>query len=168
MPGIIVGVDGSAHSQWALQWAMNEAAARHAPLTVVSVHHGKAISYTEGDLNLDQAAEELQALVDMAVSRRPGPELPVTVAAIAGSPAAELIGAARDADLLVVGSRGRDGLGRRGLGSVSSQAASEARCPVVIIFGPSVARLRAVRAAVSWTDTRRLPPLAAPAAASQP
>ena len=38
MPGIIVGVDGSGHSQRALEWAMKEAAMRHAPLTVLTVH----------------------------------------------------------------------------------------------------------------------------------
>ena len=37
MPGIIVGVDGSGHSQRALEWAMKEAAIRHAPLTVLTV-----------------------------------------------------------------------------------------------------------------------------------
>jgi nucleotide-binding universal stress UspA family protein len=35
MPGIIVGIDGSGHSRRALQWAVGEAAARPAPLTVV-------------------------------------------------------------------------------------------------------------------------------------
>ena len=38
MPGIIVGVDGSGHSQRALEWAMKEATLRHAPLTVLTVH----------------------------------------------------------------------------------------------------------------------------------
>ena len=38
MPGIIVGVDGSGHSRLALEWAMKEAALRHAPLTVLTVH----------------------------------------------------------------------------------------------------------------------------------
>ena len=37
MPGIIVGVDGSGHSQRALEWAMKEAAVRHLPLTVLTV-----------------------------------------------------------------------------------------------------------------------------------
>ena len=37
MPGIIVGVDGSDHSGHALRWAMQEAARRHAPLTVMTV-----------------------------------------------------------------------------------------------------------------------------------
>ena len=38
MPGIVVGVDGSGHSRAALEWAVREAAVRHAPLTVVTVH----------------------------------------------------------------------------------------------------------------------------------
>ena len=38
MSGILVGVDGSGHSQRALEWAMHEAAIRHVPLTVLTVH----------------------------------------------------------------------------------------------------------------------------------
>lgn len=38
MPGIIVGIDGSAHSRQALEWAVNEASAGHAPLTVLTVN----------------------------------------------------------------------------------------------------------------------------------
>src|SRR5580693_901661 len=38
MPGIVVGVDGSPNSEHALDWAMRQAAAQHAPLTVVAVH----------------------------------------------------------------------------------------------------------------------------------
>jgi nucleotide-binding universal stress UspA family protein len=147
VPGIIVGVDGSAHSQWALDWAMGEAVSRHAPVTALSVHHQRMVTYTEGDLNLDQAVEEVQALVAKAASHRLGRVPAVTVRVIVGSPAAELIGASRDAGLLVVGSRGNGGLGRRGLGSVSSRVADEARCPVVIISQSSSTRLRARSAA---------------------
>ena len=45
-------------------------------------------------------------------------------------------GAGCYADLLVVGSRGSGGLGQLGVGSVSSQVACDAPCPVVIIFQP--------------------------------
>ena len=38
MSGIIVGVDGSEHSLKALRWALIEAAAHHAPVTVMTVH----------------------------------------------------------------------------------------------------------------------------------
>ena len=114
MPGIIVGVDGSSHSRRALRWALSEAAARHAPLTVLSVRDERTVTCTTGDLNQDQAAEEVQALVDQTVNSPSGPAPPVTVQVIPGSPAAELIDAGHDADLLVVGSRGSGGLGRRG------------------------------------------------------
>ena len=62
----------------------------------------------------NQAAEEVQALVDQIVNSQSRPAPPVAVQVIPGSPAAELIDAGHDADLLVVGSRGRGGLGRRG------------------------------------------------------
>lgn len=41
MSGIIVGIDGSSHSQVALEWAMREAVIRRVPLTVSSqvAHH---------------------------------------------------------------------------------------------------------------------------------
>lgn len=38
MPGIVVGVDGSPNSERALDWAMRQAAAVHAPLAVIAVH----------------------------------------------------------------------------------------------------------------------------------
>ena len=56
MPGIIVGVDGSSQSRRALQWALSEAAARHAPLTVLSVRDDGVVTCTAGDLTQDQAA----------------------------------------------------------------------------------------------------------------
>ena len=86
MPGIIVGVDGSSHSRRALQWALSEAAARHAPLTVLSVRDERAVTCTAGDLTQDQAPEEVQALVDQAVNSQSGPAPPVTVQVIPGSP----------------------------------------------------------------------------------
>jgi nucleotide-binding universal stress UspA family protein len=38
MSGIVVGIDGSAHSRRALEWAMREAAIRRVPVTVITVH----------------------------------------------------------------------------------------------------------------------------------
>jgi nucleotide-binding universal stress UspA family protein len=51
MSGIVVGVDGSPHSERALVWALNEAAIRQVPLTVLAVHQavvgywGAAVAY---------------------------------------------------------------------------------------------------------------------------
>ena len=140
MPGIIVGVDGSEHSRWALQWAMNEAVARHAALTVLNVQYPGATASPEDELNRERTAQKMRVLVDKAVSTLPGPVPPVTVRVIPGSPAAELIGAGRDADLMVVGLRGSGGSGRPGPGSVSSEVAHDAPCPVVILLQPWTAR----------------------------
>ena len=57
----------------------------------------------------------------------------MTVEAISGLPADELIRASQDADLIVVGSRGTGGFARLLLGSVGSQVACHAHCPAVII-----------------------------------
>ena len=78
------------------------------------MRHETAVTCTAGDLTQDQAVEEVQELVDQAVSSQSGRAPPVTVQVIPGSPAAELLGAGHGADLLVVGSRGSGGLGRRG------------------------------------------------------
>ena len=138
MPGIIVGVDGSEHSQLALDWALREASLRHSPLTVISVHpalasYWGAAIYPDGLMDMEQAQQEVQVLTEKAVTRLDGPPPPVTVRVTPGSPATELISAAHDADLLVVGCRGIGGFARLMLGSVSSQVARHARCPVVII-----------------------------------
>jgi len=138
MPGIIVGVDGSEHSQLALDWAVQEASLRHAPLTVISVlpamtSYWGAVPYVDTGLDIEQVQHEVQMLTDKAVGRLAGPPPTVTVQVTCGSPATELIGAAHDAGLLVVGSRGSGGFTRLMLGSVSSQVAHHAPCPVVVV-----------------------------------
>jgi nucleotide-binding universal stress UspA family protein len=139
MPGIIVGIDGSTCSRQALEWAVSEAAVRHAPLTVLIVHQALA-SYWGGPVPADQdltsrareaAQEETDSVLEKAGEEAQPPS--VTVRAIIGVPAEELLRAAEDADLLVVGSRGAGGFKRLLLGSVSSQVTHHAHCPVVVI-----------------------------------
>jgi nucleotide-binding universal stress UspA family protein len=140
MPGIVVGIDGSAHSHRALDWAVKEAALRHTPLTVVTVYRtvvgygGGAVDYP-GDQALSgqtrKAAEEATAKT-LAEAGDQRPEQ-VTVEAVSGIPAEELVHASKDADMIVVGSRGTGGFSRLLLGSVSSQVAHHAHCPVVVI-----------------------------------
>ena len=140
MPGIIVGIDGSDHSGQALEWAMNEAAIRHAPLTVITVHpviagfSGRAVGYPTDEALADKARKTAQEEVDKTLARLggPGPET-LTVQGISGFPAEVLITAGRDADMIVVGSRGSGGFSRLLLGSVSSQVTHHAQCPVVVI-----------------------------------
>jgi nucleotide-binding universal stress UspA family protein len=141
MPGIIVGIDGSAHSRHALEWAVNEAALRRSPLTVVTVHQAVAGYYTSpvpypGDQGLtDQARETAQKETDDVLGKFGEGSRPpsVTVQAMSGLPAEELLKASADADMIVVGSRGAGGFARLLLGSVSTQLTHHARCPVVLI-----------------------------------
>lgn len=140
MPGIIVGVDGSDHSLRALDWALREAQLRSAPLTVVTVNpalvsYWGAVTYPEGKLDQEQAHQEVQAALDKALSSLTGTPPQVTIKVTPGSPATELLEAAQDADMVVVGSRGSGGFSRLMLGSVSTQVAHHATCPVVVIPG---------------------------------
>lgn len=141
MAGIVVGADGSDNSQRALDWAMREAAAHQAPLTVLAVHEVATNQWTghrmvlEADEPLlEQTRQAAEEAVTKTAAQLGQPQPPsVTVKAVSGVPAQELIGASRDADLLVVGSRGSGGFARLLLGSVSTQMVHHAHCPVVVV-----------------------------------
>jgi nucleotide-binding universal stress UspA family protein len=140
MAGIIVGIDGSGHSACALRWAMKEATLRDAPLTVLTVHDiavgywATGIAYSEDHAAAEHARQLAQKEVHQVLAglHEAGPES-VLVTAVSGIPAEELIRASRDADLLVLGSRGAGGFARLLMGSTSAQVARHAHCPVVII-----------------------------------
>jgi nucleotide-binding universal stress UspA family protein len=142
MPGIIVGIDGSAHSRHVLEWAIREAAIRRAPLTVLTVQQtvagfmGTAAVPFPGDQTLaEDARKAAQAETDEVLDRLGDESRPpqVTVQAVNGLPAEVLLNAAVDADMIVVGSRGAGGFRKLLLGSVSSQVTHHAHCPVVVI-----------------------------------
>jgi nucleotide-binding universal stress UspA family protein len=141
MSGITVGIDGSEHSVRALEWAAKEAAVRHAPLTVITVHLVPQSGWTGNPIKLPQdaedAAKERQAAEEMTakVTSQLGEAQPasVTVRAVIGFPSTELIEASRKADVLVVGSRGAGGFAKLVAGSVSSQVVHHAHCPVVVV-----------------------------------
>src|ERR1700722_8324434 len=142
MPGIVVGVDGSEHSHRALEWAVREAALRQAALTVLTVNQAVAGTFTgnavpyPGDPELARSAQDaakretLGVLGAVSADARPPA---VTVYAMTGLPAEELIQASRYAELVVVGSRGAGVLRRLTMRSVSTRVSRHARCPVVVI-----------------------------------
>lgn len=140
MPGIIVGVDGSGHSQRALEWAMKEAAMRHAPLTILTVHpaivgYFGGVVTSAGDLDLTeqtQAAVKVEADRVLAALDGPHPES-VTVKAVHGFPVEELVSASKGADIVVLGSRGVGGFSRMLMGSTAGLVVQHAYCPVLII-----------------------------------
>jgi nucleotide-binding universal stress UspA family protein len=140
MPGIIVGVDGSGHSQRALDWAMHEAAIRHVPLTALAVHpaivgyFGGVVASPE-DLELtEQIGAAVKAEADKVLAGLDGPHPEsVTVKAVHGFPVEELVEASKGADMVVLGSRGVGGFTRMLLGSTAGLVVQHAHCPVLII-----------------------------------
>jgi nucleotide-binding universal stress UspA family protein len=146
MPGIVVGVDGSANARYALEWAVSEAAVKNAPLTVLTVNEvaasfwtGQPITVPADEVFLETARKEATELTDKAVAEL-GESRPasVTVKAVNGFAADELVEVSRDADLLVVGARGgahfHGGMASHSpIGSISHKVLHRAECPVVVV-----------------------------------
>jgi nucleotide-binding universal stress UspA family protein len=140
MPGIVVGIDSSSHSLAALEWAMREAAVHDAPLTVVTVEVVAASGWGgsqvyAADYELRDKAQKAAEEAVAAATQKLGDGAPksVTVKAVLGQPAEQMLEAAQDADHLILGRRGSGGFNRLILGSVSSQVAHHATCPVTIV-----------------------------------
>lgn len=148
MSGIIVGVDGSANARHALKWAVKEAAVKHEPLTVVTVNQVAASFWTHQPVTvpadqalLEKARQAATDLVNEAVGELGGSgTVSVTVRAINGFAADELIDASRNADLVVVGARGGAQSGglayHMPLGSISSKVLHHSHCPVAVVPAP--------------------------------
>lgn len=141
---IVVGVDHSAGAKAALRFALAEAQLRGAKLRAVHVWQfgfvgapglEGAFPAPGADLSdLHHAAEAaLEATLAEALPEASAGEIERRV--VEGTAAALLVEESRDAELLVVGSRGHRGFAGLLLGSVSQQAAQHAACPVVIVRG---------------------------------
>jgi nucleotide-binding universal stress UspA family protein len=113
---IVVAVDGSEHADRALRWAAEEASLEHRRLVVVTAGEDP------GSIPVDAAA----------VARRLHSDLSVETLCVAGDPRDALIDLAKQAHLLVIGSRGRGPLSSLLLGSVSAAVSAQAACPVVV------------------------------------
>lgn len=151
MQRIVVGVDGSDESKNALAWAAEEAKLRQAELEVVYAYEytpawqlygyeGVSVAQMDAIAAEDEAAQErAQELAGELVEQLVhdlGPVEGVTVTPVAITDrraAAALVARSENADMLVVGSRGRGGFSGLLLGSVSQQCAAHAHCPVTII-----------------------------------
>lgn len=140
MDTIVVGVDTSEAADAALAWALREAADRDGRVIALLAYdylnqpHGSDNpdfdpDFTESDARrvLDQVVARVRGSVEDAaatvdVEPRVALDLPVRA----------LLDASSEADLVVVGSRGRGGFKGLLLGSVSQQVVAHASCPVVV------------------------------------
>ncbi len=139
--GIVVGYDGSPGSRLALAWAAETARVQDKHLTIVhSVNVAAVPAYPAMDLGqLEPAlAHAAKTLVDDGAVRAAETldASQVETQYWLGSPAAQLVDASKEADLVVVGSRGRGRVLAGLLGSTSYAVAAHAKCPVVVVRGP--------------------------------
>ncbi|MEX2290515.1 MAG: universal stress protein [Mycobacteriales bacterium] len=123
---VVVGVDGSQASLRALSWAVPQARSSGATLVPLSVRGG-------GGESADEAERATLRAAALAAGSGQDPQVPVEPRVRHGNVSHELIAAAADVDLLVIGSRGRGGFASLLLGSTSSQVAGHASRPVVVV-----------------------------------
>lgn len=129
-PLIVVGVDGSESSRYALRWAARQAECAGAEVSAVMAWRLPEIyAYEPRDYEAE-ARSALDVVVEETLGSDPG--IPVVTRVVAGDAAPVLIDASRDAELLVVGSHGHGGFRGMMLGSVSQHCVSHAHCPVVV------------------------------------
>jgi nucleotide-binding universal stress UspA family protein len=147
---VVVGLDESPEAEAALTFALREATRRGVELRVVTAvpiveywipkHWPAAWGATRADA-IEQVVRLAQADTESTVARvrsalvgdPSAAPAAVTLSVVAGNPTAVLLEAAGQADLLVLGSRGRGGVASATLGSVSLHCLQHAPCPVTVV-----------------------------------
>ena len=144
---IVVGVDGSAESARALEYAAAEAARRGVRLRVVSVfampdYWMVPVGFAPPQVTVPPveelrsgAQEAAQRAVDELSAARPdlAGQIEVEAVGVCGHPSDDLVALSRGADLLVLGHRGRGAMASVILGSVGLSCVLHAGCPVTIV-----------------------------------
>ncbi|MGP3966582.1 universal stress protein [Streptomyces sp. 6N223] len=131
---VVAGVDRSAEAAAAAEWAAAEAVRRTAPLRLVS-----AVPEDTGGAGDAGEAGELSRSAERLLTRTRDDlldrhrELAVQGVVAFGAPAAALLDASGQAELIVLGSRGLGTLAGFLLGSVSAPVVARAACPVVVV-----------------------------------
>jgi nucleotide-binding universal stress UspA family protein len=132
IPVVVVGIDGSANSDTAVQWAQRYAETTGARLRLVvawewPMSYGYPMSVEGFDPQTDATRVAEKAVANLSL-----PAARIDTVVQQGSAGEVLIRACSDADLLVVGRRGHHGVAAL-LGSVSSYCVHHATTPVVVV-----------------------------------
>jgi len=130
---IVVGVDGSAHSRAALKWALREAECHSGEVTALFSWQVPFLSFPGAfdRVELEKASKDF--LVETVSEVVPTPAVPLRPIVAEGDPTESLVKASEEANVLVLGIRGRSPFAGLLLGSVSQGAAATAACPVVLV-----------------------------------
>ncbi|GIF02420.1 universal stress protein [Paractinoplanes rishiriensis] len=137
---VVIGFDGSAAADAAVQHAAREAAQRDTELRLVHAFGWAVLlppmtpPYDDSEHGPRAAALDLLDRTAHGV-RGDWPQLTVTTRLIDGSPGAVLVDASRDAQLVAVGHRGIGGFAGLLAGSTAMQIAGHATCPVTVVRG---------------------------------
>jgi nucleotide-binding universal stress UspA family protein len=139
--GVVVGVDGSAASNFAVCWAAHEAAMRHVPLTVVHMVKAAEPVWPEMSLSADAAVwqeDEGRRVLEEAVkiaedATKTCRKITISSELKCSPPVPTLVDLSEQAEMVVVGCNGRGAVARVLLGSVSSGVVRSARCAVAVI-----------------------------------
>ena len=140
---VLVGYDGSEPARRALDWALDEARTRHVGVVVLHAYDpvARAATVGYGALATPALAGELEVEARRVVEEAEQAaaashaDVPVTGIAALGPTSATLLDHAKDATLVVLGSRGLGGFRGLLLGSVGLQVSAHAPCPVVVVRG---------------------------------
>jgi len=139
--GIVVGVDGSPASKFAVCWAARDAAMRHIRLTLVHMVNPAMPVWPPMPLFADAAVwleDDGRRVLEEAVkiaedATRADRRIDIASELRWSSPALTLAEMSHDAEMVVVGNNGRGAITRVLLGSVSSSVVRRASCPVAVI-----------------------------------
>ncbi len=140
MKPILVGVDGSASSRKALQWAVDEAALRNTGVQVLHAYRTEYIYYMDLPVvaqvipRFDKEASAKMVVQEVVDSVDNPDNVAIDIEFInSGNPAGELIDRSEQNELIVLGSRGLGGLAGLLLGSVTHKVVQHSKCAVTII-----------------------------------
>lgn len=139
---VLVGIDGSETSRKAARFGARWAATDKTPLRLVAAWQPQTMVGMTGGWALpvmqdaggevEQAAQEMVTQIAVELEQD-HPDLQVSSTVVCGDPARVLLDQAKDADVLVVGSRGRGGFSGLLLGSISQRVVHDAPCPVAVV-----------------------------------
>jgi nucleotide-binding universal stress UspA family protein len=139
---VVVGVDGAAPSIEALRWTIEQAQVNGGKVDAVIAWRAAIATGSKGGLaaapgldDVDYAELAAKTLNAAVAEVSPPPGMPVNQIVVEGNAADVLLGAAQNADLLVLGHGGHGGFASAVMGSVSIRCLHQASCPVVIVRG---------------------------------
>ncbi len=134
---IVVGIDGSDTALVALRWAITEARRRGDRVEVLHCWHIPYYGDVSGMMpvpgNVMEEASQAILADALAAVAADADGVPLSGRAVQGAAAHTLIEASATADLVVVGRRGHGGFVGLLMGSVATQVAGHAACPVVVV-----------------------------------